>query len=106
MLSKFHVVNYNESGLVLILPLILSVHVLHQTSILLHALIKVKRTLHASTVSYSLSNPHKLWQTVNRLLHREPPDAVPDSASFQSVKLLPAFSHLRFKRFILISSQI
>ena len=87
MLSKFHVVNYSESGLALILPLILSVHVLQQTSIMLHALIKAKHTFHASTVSYSLSNPRKLWQTVNKLLHREPPDAVPDSASFQSVTL-------------------
>ena len=27
-----------------------------------------KRTFHASTVSSSLSNPRKLWQTVNQLI--------------------------------------
>ena len=43
------------------------------------ALIKAKRTFHASTVSSSMSNPRKLWKTVNKLLHREPPEAVPDS---------------------------
>jgi hypothetical protein len=43
------------------------------------AIIKAKRTYHASTVSSTVSNPCKLWQTVNRLLHREPPDAMPDS---------------------------
>jgi hypothetical protein len=43
------------------------------------AIIKTKRTYHASTVSSTVSNPRKLWQTVNRLLHRESPDAKPDS---------------------------
>jgi hypothetical protein len=43
------------------------------------AIIKAKRTCHASTVFSILSNHRKLWQTVNRLLHREPPNAIPDS---------------------------
>jgi hypothetical protein len=42
-------------------------------------IIKATRNFHASTVSSTLSNPCKLWQTVNKLLHREPPDAIPDS---------------------------
>jgi Endonuclease-reverse transcriptase len=43
------------------------------------AIIEAKRTYYAPTVSSTLSNPRKLWQTVNRLLHREPPDAIPAS---------------------------
>jgi hypothetical protein len=43
------------------------------------AIVKAKRTYHASTVSSTVSNPRKLWQTVNRLLYRESPDAIPDS---------------------------
>jgi hypothetical protein len=46
---------------------------------MLTAIIKAKRTHHASIVSSTLSNPLKLWHTVNRLLHREAPDALPDS---------------------------
>ena len=42
------------------------------------ALIKAKHTFRAFTVSYSLSNPRQVWQTVNKLRHHEPPDAVPD----------------------------
>jgi hypothetical protein len=54
------------------------------------ALIKAKRTFHASTVSSSLSNPRKLWQTVNKLLHRKPSDVAPDS--LQSSNLSNSFA--------------
>ena len=43
------------------------------------AIIKAKRSFLASTVSSNLSDPRKLWNTVNNLLHRGPPDALPDS---------------------------
>ena len=54
------------------------------------AIIKAKRTFHASTISSSLSNRQKLWNTVNKLLHRGPPDALPDS--LHSSKLSDSFA--------------
>ena len=71
------------------------------------ALIKAKHTFHASAVSSSLSNPRKLWQTVNKLF------IVNLLMLYQTLcnlpvcqTLLPAFSHLRFTSFVLISGQI
>ena len=54
------------------------------------AIIKAKRTFHASTISSNLSNPRKLWHTVNKLLHRGPPNALP--SNLHSSKLSNSFA--------------
>ena len=69
------------------------------------SIIKAKRTFHASAISSNLSNPRKLWTTVNKLLHHASSDTLPISQHPDSLSNSFAnFSRLRFINFILICS--
>ena len=41
------------------------------------AIIKAKRSFHASSVSSNITNPRKLWTTVNKILHRKISNSLP-----------------------------
>ena len=82
---NFHAVGYKKSGLALILQCLRSAPNKYHA-----AIIKAKRTFHASTISSNLSNPRKLWHTVNKLLHRGPPNALP--SNLHSSKLSNSFA--------------
>jgi hypothetical protein len=41
------------------------------------AIIKVKRSSHTSSVSSNITNPRKLWTTVNKILHRKISNSLP-----------------------------
>ena len=41
------------------------------------AIIKAMRSFHASSVSSNITNPRKLWATVNKILHRKISNSLP-----------------------------
>src|SRR5664279_3754501 len=51
------------------------------TNLYHHTITKSKKSYHANLVNASKSHPRKLWQTINTLLHRKSPPALPSTIS-------------------------
>jgi len=49
------------------------------------SIIHAKRIFNSSLISSSSSNPRKLWNTINKLLHRKPISQLPSSNDFESL---------------------
>ncbi len=78
---------------------------LRQVTNLYHrSIINAKKLYHSSLIQASISQPRKLWQTVNTILHRKPPTILPTTtpatsladkfASFFTDKITKLHSHL------------
>jgi len=50
-----------------------------------HSVVLAKKAYNAALVSDCKSQPRKLWQTINTLLHRKPPTALPSAESNTSL---------------------
>jgi hypothetical protein len=62
------------------------------TNLYHRSILAAKRLYHSNLITANQSNPRKLWQTINSILHRNPPKPVPSNPSADPSATAQSFS--------------
>ena len=68
------------------------------------SILNAKRLFNSSLISASSSNPRKLWNSINKLLHRKPMSQLPSSIDFKSLPSM--FAHFFSNKVLKLHSTI